>query len=227
MQETHRGIEADAFGGAAAIVRQQRIEERQQRVDRIERRAAAAAVEADIRVGSADKVREYGEVAIGRFAFRAAQGIGAVVADGDAAQDALLAGRSSPGRQRGPPRSSRRRDRAARAAARRADWRSWPRRCCARSRPAGSEARYCARRSSTLPLTGPSTRASKRPWRSSSTSVMPARARAPIKGGDTKMPPNTTTAPSMCSGTRPRSAPSTSATRFSPSLRRLAPSVVT
>jgi hypothetical protein len=50
--------------------------------------------------------------------------------------------------------------------------------------PARSAARYCARRNSTFPLTGPSTRASNRPWRSSRTRVIPARASAPISGGE-------------------------------------------
>jgi hypothetical protein len=87
--------------------------------------------------------------------------------------------------------------------------------------------RYWARRNRTLPATGPSIRAWKLPARSSSASVIPAPAQAPISAGDTRIGPKATTEASMCSGTRAFSAPSSSATRFSPSLRRLAPSVVT
>ena len=51
MQEADRRIEADALGGAAAIVGEQRIEERQQRIHRIERRAAGATAETEFRIG--------------------------------------------------------------------------------------------------------------------------------------------------------------------------------
>ena len=55
MQEADGGVEADALGRAAAIMGQQGIEERKQRVDRIERWTAAAARKPDIGIG--DRIR--------------------------------------------------------------------------------------------------------------------------------------------------------------------------
>ena len=57
--------------------------------------------------------------------------------------------------------------------------------------------------------------------------AMPAEAQAPIRAGETLIGPNTTSEASMCNGTLAFSSPSTKATRFSPSLLRAAPSVVT
>ena len=92
---------------------------------------------------------------------------------------------------------------------------------------ASSLRRYCSRRNSTFPLTGPSTRAKNRPLGDKKLTQIPLTAQCPIKAGDIIMRPRHTTCSSMCTGRRARTSPSTSITRFSPSLCSHAPSVVT
>ena len=55
-------IEPDALRRAAAVVDEQRIKEREERVDRVERRTARAPVEEDVDVGNADQVVEHAEI---------------------------------------------------------------------------------------------------------------------------------------------------------------------
>ena len=75
MQEADGRIEPDALRRAAAIVGQQRVEEREQRVDRVERRAARAPAEDDVGVGDADQVVENAEIDVAGLAFGAAQSV--------------------------------------------------------------------------------------------------------------------------------------------------------
>ena len=77
VQEAHGRIEPDALGRAAAIMGEQRVEEGEQGVDRVERRPARAAMETQCRVGDADQVVEDVEIDIGRLALVAAQRVDA------------------------------------------------------------------------------------------------------------------------------------------------------
>lgn len=70
-------------------------------------------------------------------------------------------------------------------------------------------------------------RARKRPFGSQNESAIPACAQAAIRAGEAPGRPKPTTPSSMWSGTLPFSSPSTSTTRFAPSLRSQAPSLVT
>ena len=66
---------------------QQRVEERQQRIDRVERRAARAPAKDDVGVVDADQVVEHAEIDVAGLAFGAAQSVGSVVGEADALQD--------------------------------------------------------------------------------------------------------------------------------------------
>ena len=89
-----------------------------------------------------------------------------------------------------------------------------------RAAPASSAQRYCSRRSSTLPETGPSTRARKRPCSAEAGDATPASAQKPSSGGAIEHAAEADELPSVWIGTRPRSAPSTETTTFAPSLLR-------
>src|SRR3979409_2476493 len=75
MQEADGGVEADALCGAATIMGQQSIEKGQQGVDGIERRTAAAAHEADLRIRRANEIAENREIDLRSLALGTAQDI--------------------------------------------------------------------------------------------------------------------------------------------------------
>ena len=59
VQEPHRGVESDRLQRRAAIMYQQRIEKRQQRINRVERRPARAAGEREGRIVASYQIAEY------------------------------------------------------------------------------------------------------------------------------------------------------------------------
>src|SRR5438477_12009694 len=89
MQKTDCRIEANALGGAAAVMRQEGGRKRQECIDRIEWGPPAAAVEAEVRIGRMDEIAEHREITMGRFALGAAHRVGGVVHKSDAAQNLL------------------------------------------------------------------------------------------------------------------------------------------
>ena len=96
------------------------------------------------------------------------------------------------------------------------------------AQPSGSSVRrYCSRRSSTLPETGPSTRARNLPCSVRKVTATPSSAQKPSSGGLRLTRPKPTRPPSVWIGTRARSAPSIATTTLAPSLLRYAPWVVT
>ena len=75
MQEADIGIEPDALERGGAVAAEQAVRERQQRVDVIQRRTAAALVKEEIGLVLQDHVVENVKVRLGAGAFFAAQGV--------------------------------------------------------------------------------------------------------------------------------------------------------
>ena len=226
MQEADGRIETDALGGAAAIVGQQRIEERKQRIDGIERRAAAAPANRISGSGERDQCIEDSEIILRRLALGAAQRFDPFV-----------------------HKATRRRIRASRSIVPQSLRRRCPRhpRAVVAQSPlqhgalVGDLGRDDAAHDlvrlfgGTILRTPQQHIAADRPFdRAPGTGLTieqhegdaGAGQRADQRRRNEDRAENTTE-PSMCKGTRARSAPSTSATKFSPSLRSHAPSVVT
>ncbi len=84
VKEAGLGIEADGFAGGAAVVGEEDVEEGEQGVGAVERRAFASALEQKCGISGSDEVVEAGEVGCGGFAFDAAKGVEVGGADGGA-----------------------------------------------------------------------------------------------------------------------------------------------
>ena len=87
MQKADGRVESDALRRAAAIVDEQRVKKRKERVDRIERRAARTPAKDDVGVRDADQVVEHTEIDSAGLALRTAQNFGSVLGEADALQD--------------------------------------------------------------------------------------------------------------------------------------------
>ena len=87
MQEADGRVEPDTLRRAAAIMRQNGIEEREERVDGIKRGAARTAAKPDVWIDRADQMIEDGEIIQRRFAFGSAKRLDAFVQMGDASRD--------------------------------------------------------------------------------------------------------------------------------------------
>ena len=84
MEEADRRVEADGLERRADVVDQERVDEREQGVDGIERWAPAPAVEAEAFLLRPDQVVESAEVDVRRLAFEAAERVGPLRALGAA-----------------------------------------------------------------------------------------------------------------------------------------------
>jgi hypothetical protein len=87
MQKADGRVESDALRRAAAIVDEQRVKKRKERVDRIERWAARTPAKDDVGVRDADQVVEHTEIDSAGLALRTAQNFGSVLGEADALQD--------------------------------------------------------------------------------------------------------------------------------------------
>src|ERR1700730_928693 len=79
MQKAHGRVETDALRSAAAIVRQKRIKEREERVHGIKRRPARAPTKGELGLGHPDQIIEDTEINVTGFPLGAAEEFSAVV----------------------------------------------------------------------------------------------------------------------------------------------------
>jgi hypothetical protein len=77
VEEADGRVEADRLERGAHVVGEQRIEERQERVDGISRRPPRTARKAQLGVADPDQVVEHGEIEVRRLTLQAAQQIDA------------------------------------------------------------------------------------------------------------------------------------------------------
>ena len=193
MKEPDLRVEAVRLQGRAAIVAEHGVQKREERVDAVEGRAPRAAPEGEGRIVHAHEMsrRRRNRPAPPRPRARAGRrrrgrrGCGGRHRSGGARRP--RARRAPPARIASAWSRSARRTTARWFAALAA---TTPRTITV-LRAGSSATRNCARRSSTLPVRGPSTRAKKRPFGARSETVTPASAQAASSAGEAPARPKT------------------------------------